>query len=85
MVVIREFEHDGSKFEIKRALVEDVHQYQVFCNGRPVGGRSTASADTVSDAKIVGGDVDTIVADELEHAVKRVKVQVNDGKSYSGA
>lgn len=72
MTTIREFDHDGSKFEISKIENGENWDYRVHCDGTHVGGISTASKDVVSAGTSQGIDVDAVVADELERAAKVV-------------
>lgn len=72
MTTIREFDHDGSKFEITKNQNGKNWDYRVLCDGNHVGGISTASKEVVSDGRFLGVNIDAAVADELERAVKVV-------------
>ncbi len=69
---VRSFEHDKEEFEIRRTETGERFEYEALASGKQIGGAATVSREIHGEATAAGVDLDTVVADVFEQAVKAV-------------
>ena len=72
MTTIRQFEHDGSNFEVRAILADEIWKVGLFCDGNLLGDHSVVPNEAYRDALRQGTDLLDAAAGELESEIRKM-------------